>query len=179
MKKMIKIMGVAVMVVILATGCEKQRNSGSMMVKLTDAPGDYQEVNVEVIGLEVHYEKDINDEEKWVSLKVNEGVYDLLELQDNVTAVLADENELPIGEISQMRLILGKNNTVVVDNITYGLEMSSQDETGLKINVNGKVKAWKTMVLLIDFDAEKSIVQQGVGSYKLKPVIEVKSLIYI
>lgn len=179
MKNLLKISTIALFAIFALSNCQKRNNSGSMTVKMTDAPGDFQEVNVEVVALEIHYEKDVNGEERWVSLAVNQGVYDLLELQNNITAVLVDEDGLPVGKVTQMRLILGDANSVVVDNIQYGLKLSSQDETGLKINIDGRVKPHRTMEVVIDFDAGKSIVQEGTGAYRLKPVLEVKSLIYI
>lgn len=142
-------------------------------VKMTDAPGDYDSVNVEVIGTEIHYSGG-----GWTSLPTITGIYNLLDLQNDVTAVLVDPNIVPAGDIQQMRLILGAQNTVVVDSVSYPLALSSQDKTGLKINVNTSVYAGDSVEILIDFDAHQSIVEQGNGTYRLKPVVKLENVTF-
>lgn len=164
---------------LAATACNKENmNKGAMTVKMTDAPGLYAQVNVDIHSVEVHY-SDSSDSTSgsWVSLATNAGVYDLLQLQNNITAVLADSVELPVGKINQMRLILGTDNTVMLlDSSIVDLNLSSQMNTGLKFNLNTTIEPDKTVEVLIDFDAEKSIVVQGNGEIRLKPVIKVKSV---
>lgn len=169
---------IMLMSTLIFTNCQKQRNSGSMTVKMTDAPGDYQEVNVDIVAVEVHYEDEVNDGQEWVALNINSGIYNLLDLQNDVTVVLADEDEIPVGHVTQIRLILGDDNTIMVDGIVYDLALSSQDKTGLKLNVDAKVKKWKDLEIVIDFDAGESIVLEGNGTYRLKPVLKVESLEY-
>jgi hypothetical protein len=139
---------------------------------MKDAPGDFQQVNVEVLRVEVHH-----GASGWVMLPTNQGIYDLLTLQYNVTAVLVNQGTLPAGEIDQMRLILGSNNTVMVDSVYYPLATPGAQQSGLKINVNTDFAPDHTYELLIDFDARKSIVQQGSGNYSLKPVITLAGIV--
>ena len=98
-------------------GCKKQIDTGYMTVMMTDAPGDYLHVNVDVQRVEVHYANG-NSNADWVALNTHAGVYDLLALQHNATAVLAGNVQLPAGKITQMRLILGSNNTVMLKDST-------------------------------------------------------------
>lgn len=154
-----------------ALGCTKGGPS-QITVKMKDAPGDFQQVNVEVLRVEVHH-----GASGWVRLPTNQGIYDLLTLQYNVTAVLINQGILPAGEIDQMRLILGSNNTVMVDSVYYPLATPGAQQSGLKINVNADFAPDHTCELLIDFDAPKSIVQQGSGDYSLKPVITLAGIV--
>ena len=152
--------------------CKKDVSDGSISVSITDAPADYQEVNVEVIGLEVNHEK-----EGWLTIPIKAGIYNLLELQNNVTVLLADEVRIPTGAITQMRLILGTNNSLVSTTGTYSLKVPSGAETGLKVNVNQVIAPKGNLQIVLDFDAFASIVVQGNGSFSLKPVIKIKSVI--
>lgn len=145
-----------------------------MTVKMKDAPGDFQQVNVEVLQVEVHHAN-----QGWVSLPTNQGVYDLLTLQNDVTTVLVNQGTLPAGHIDQFRLVLGANNTVMVDSLIFPLATPSAQQSGLKINVNSDFAPNHTYEMLIDFDAAQSIVQQGNGSYLLKPVIGVAAVIQL
>jgi len=161
------IIGSFAILAVALTSCHKETNGTSKMtVKMTDAPGDFQQVNVEVLEVRVH------GGNGWVTLPTNPGVYDLLTLQDSVTAVLVNQGQLPAGHIDQFRLILGANNTVMVDSLVFPLQTPSAQQSGLKINVNGDFAPNETYELLIDFDAGESVVLQGNGSYLLKPVIK-------
>lgn len=154
--------------------CKKEEQRGAMTVKMTDAPADYLKVYVEVVGVQVHSETN-----GWMHLPVNVGIYNLLDLQNNASVILASNAQLPSGKINQMRLILGTNNSLVTLQGTFDLKVPSGDETGLKININETIMPNHTTVILLDFDAAASVVDKGNGSYSLKPVISVKSVTQI
>lgn len=139
-------------------------------MSLTDDPAAYDQVNVEVIEIEVH-----TDADGWTTVPVTDSIYNLLAFQGNNAAFLANA-VLPSGTLSQVRLILGTHNTVVIGTNTYPLLLSSQDETGLKININKNLVGGVTYDLLIDFDAGQSVVEEGNGSYRLKPVLTAEFL---
>ncbi|MDQ3071701.1 MAG: DUF4382 domain-containing protein [Bacteroidota bacterium] len=146
--------------------CQKNA-SYPIQVRMTDAPGDYDEVNIDLQSVEVHTEED-----GWVTLNTNKGIYDLTNLTNGTDVMIADD-ELPSGKISQVRLVLGTNNTLKVDSITYDLETPSAQQSGLKLQVHDDLEEGITYTLLLDFDAAKSIVERGNGTYALKPVIRV------
>lgn len=147
--------------------CQKDKNVNyaELTVKMKDAPSQYDEVKVEVTGVEIHQE-----DSGWYSVTVADSIYDLLLLQDSANATLGNLL-LPEGKISQIRLILGTQNTVTISGVSYPLTLSSQDETGLKLNVHQDIVSGVTYTLTIDFDAAQSIVEEGNGTYKLKPVL--------
>jgi len=156
---------------VIATGCKKEQGESRMTVKMVDAPGDFQQVNVDVQQVQVHH-----DGMGWVNLPTVAGVYDLLTLQNDVSATLVDVGTLPSGHINQFRLVLGANNTVMVDSVYYPLATPSAQQSGLKINLNADFVPDQLYQLIIDFDAQESIVIQGNGSYSLKPVIKVLAI---
>lgn len=174
--KFITVVLVFVSIAIITNSCKKENPQayGHMTVKMTDAPADYLEVNVQVIGLQVHHENS-----GWVTLPVNVGIYDLLDLQHNVTVALANNVQLPVGKISQIRLMLGSNNSLVTVQDTFALKVPSGEESGLKINLHETIQPHNIMEIVLDFDAAASIVDTGSGNYILKPVIKVKSVTQI
>lgn len=175
--KTIKIFA-AILCLVMLAACNKNAES-AMRVRMTDAPGDFQQVNVEVISVQVHYSNEKNEDKAWVSLATNAGIYDLLTLQNDITAVLAPDTKIPAGGIDQMRLVLGAKNTVMIDSLVFDLKTPSAMQSGLKFNINAFLQADETYDVLIDFDAAKSIVIEGNGSFSLKPVIRVESVIQI
>lgn len=146
---------------------ENGNDSARMSIKLVDDPGDYESVFVEVEDVVIKY----NGDETETSIDdVNAGIYDLLELTGGASVLLADD-EVPTGDISQIRLVLGDENTVVVNGETHPLQTPSAQQSGLKVQVNETLEAGVLYEFILDFDVEESIVVQGNGGYLLKPVI--------
>lgn len=153
---------------LLITSCnndDDQTAKYPYAVRLTDAPGPYDEVNVDIQGVEV-----MGEDGKTVILNVKKGIYNLLELSNGVDVLIATDS-LEMSKVTQIRLILGAENTVVLDNVTYPLSTPSAEQSGLKLQVNQSLKEGILYSVLLDFDANKSIVNLGNGGYQLKPVI--------
>jgi len=150
--------------------CKKTSNNPPnkypMQVRMTDTTGPYDAVLVDVKSVQVSSGNDSG----WISLFTNAGIYDLTKLVNGVDTFLAS-GTLPSARISQIRLILGTNNSVVVNGTSYPLKTPSAQQSGLKLNVNYTMVAGINYVVLLDFDAGRSIVKEGNGSYLLKPVI--------
>ena len=149
------------------------------MVKMTDAPGDYDEVNVEVLDVMIKGNSDSGDE-GWISIgdktQVGEGkIYDLLKLTGGANIMLTDSS-IPSGKLGQIRLVLGDENTIVVDGESFSLTTPSAQQSGLKLEVNQTLVGGTTYEFLLDFDVDKSIVATGSSKYILKPVIRVSTL---
>jgi hypothetical protein len=117
--------------------------------------------------------------------------------QTNCVLAQLGSASLPVGSYQQIRLLLvsnspaagtatpssnacagnGFNCVVLSDNSIHELQLSSQDNTGLKIPpgqiVGGpiQVMAGQSVDLNIDFNACASIVLEGNGTYRLKPTL--------
>lgn len=156
-------------VLLVMLSCAEDEKTARLQVWLTDAPGDYQEVNIDIQGVEIHTSG--NETEKgWQSVNVNQGVYDLLKLTNGLDTLLG-ELVLPAGKISQIRLKLGNNNSVKVNGNEFDLDTPSGQQSGLKLQVHETLAEGVTYKILLDFDVARSIVETGSGQYKLKPVI--------
>lgn len=161
------------------SACDSNTDEGSgtsqLQVRMTDAPGDYEEVNVEVVSVQVHREE-TDSEEGWITLdEIHPGIYNLLDFANGKDTLLASA-ELPAGSISQIRLILGDENTVKLKSgEVIDLKTPSGQTSGVKLSVNATLEEDVTYVMLLDFDAAKSVVAKGNGGYNLKPVIRVIS----
>ncbi|GGH70048.1 DUF4382 domain-containing protein [Phaeocystidibacter marisrubri] len=167
---MTTLFGAALMGLTLVSCSEEepttQNGTSTMNVKLTDAPGDYDQVNIDVQAVEIIYA----DSGKTTLNAIQPGIYDLLELNNGLDTLIATE-DIPSGEVSQIRLILGNNNTVMVDSVIYDLKTPSAQSSGLKIKFNETLIDGVEYSVTLDFDAARSIVLTGNGKYILKPVI--------
>ena len=95
--------------------CEDTQNA-RIEVWLTDDPGDFQEVNVDIQAVEVH-SSETDHERGWNSIGITPSVYNLLDLTNGKETFLGDL-DLPGGRLSQIRLKLGENNTIKVNDQT-------------------------------------------------------------
>ena len=167
MKKLM-IMAMAVVFGITLNSCSSDSNGSGKYaynVKMTDAPGPYDEVNIDLQAVEV-----IGNNGQSITLNTTAGIYNLLELSNGISTQIATS---ALGDVkaTQIRLLLGANNTVRLNGITYPLDTPSADQSGLKININQTLLENVENTILIDFDANTSVVETGAGTYKLKPVL--------
>ena len=153
----------------LFAACNKENGNSTLQVMLTDNPALYQEVNIDLVGVSVKLSKDTSN---WVELQPVPGVYNLLGLQNGVDTLIGTLT-LPTSVVKEIRLVLGPNNTIKDNGVTYPLTIPSGAESGLKIKIDKKLEA-TLETLIIDFDAALSIRKDGPGDYKLLPVLKIK-----
>lgn len=153
---------------ILYFSCKKEDKSVPVQILLTDNPTAYDEVNVEITGIQVKLSKDTSS---WISLETEQGIYNLLALQNGLTDTIAKGN-VPEGILKEVRFILGSKNTVKVNGDIKPLTIPGGGESGLKIKIDKHLgETLNTFVL--DFDAALSIKEENDG-FKLRPVIKIK-----
>ena len=164
----------------LLTSCDvsddgsSNSTTGTLQVYLTDAPGDYEAVwiDIEEVRIHVNDEDDLElEDEGWITISDNPKRVNLLDLTNGELEVLG-ETELEEGMYSQIRLILGEDNEIVKNGVTHSLDTPSAQQSGLKLNVHTEIEGGEVYTLLLDFDASRSIVEAGnSGKFLLKPVI--------
>ena len=158
-----------ILLLAILSGCSKTDISpGSVQLNfnLIDAPGDFQEVNIDIVSVKIIHNDSI------IELETNQGIYNLLEFVNGKDTLLVAD-EIPAGHLSQVRLVLGENNSVMVDSVLYDMKTPSAQQSGLKLNVHQEFVPGIQYEFTIDFDVDKSIVVTGNGKYNLKPVIRV------
>ncbi|MBK8727208.1 MAG: DUF4382 domain-containing protein [Holophagaceae bacterium] len=154
-------------------GCDDPGPSSQARVSvlLVDAPtADYKQINLDVQRVEIS-----EAGSGWITLGEPRRVIDLLTLTNGLTATLASGASLPPGHYTQLRLVLGAANTVMLnDSSLQALKVPSGQQTGIKLNVDVTVAIGTTKEIYIDFDAAHSIQVNGAGpggQYLLRPVI--------
>ncbi|CAM2192528.1 DUF4382 domain-containing protein [Paraburkholderia kururiensis] len=155
--------------------------TGTVNVQMTDAPScGFDHVYVTVSQVRINASSSAGDNDSgWTNITLaTPRKIDLLSLTNGTMATLGQAS-LPAGQYQQVRLVLTQNqgntvaNSVVVSGTTneQPLATPSATQSGLKIIRPFDVAANATVDLVLDFNACKSVVQQGNGSYTLKPVI--------
>lgn len=165
----------ALFTLLFISACTEDDNqTARLKITLVDNPGDFEAVNVDIQGVTVHTNEHAGEEDNgWVFLEnSNVGVRNLLDYTGGVELTLAD-TDFPAGRISQIRLLLGENNSVTIDGNTEPLETPSAQQSGLKLQVHETLKGGITYEFKLDFEAAQSVVITGTGTKILKPVINV------
>jgi hypothetical protein len=144
-----------------------------MNVRMTDAPGDFQSLSLVVQEVSVHRgDADSDSTSGWTVLSDGPQTYDLLNLRNGVFASVGMAKVLA-GHYTQIRLKLGSGSTVVIDGVSHPLTVPSGFQSGLKLVGSFDVPANGLLDVALDFDAGRSIVLSGTGSYSLKPTVRV------
>ncbi|HYL14298.1 MAG TPA: DUF4382 domain-containing protein [Terriglobales bacterium] len=163
--------------------------------------GPFSHVYVTITDVQINASANAADNDPgWIdlapNLKQNPQQVDLLAQASNqcFLAMLASGAQLQPGSYQQLRIFLANNATVVKSNVCAGtancvmlssdptnsplpLLLSSQAQTGLKIP-SGQIAGGQFVIapgetkdLNLDFSACASIIAQGNGQFRLKPVL--------
>lgn len=148
--------------------------NSQLQVRLTDAPGDYEGVYIDVEDIQVHRSGDDSvGETGWESLEgVRKGVYSLHELVNGKDTLIMD-GSIPSGYIGHLRLVLGDGNRLESGDTSYQLSVSPAWESGLEIGQ--ELSEGAVYTFLLDVDVARSVVppaEEG-EPYRLDPVVRV------
>lgn len=148
---------------------------GKLEVWLHDAPTDLDEVQIYVERVEIGKQG-----EGWVILGEPKKHFDLLRLTNGNYEILGADLLEP-GRYHQLRLIVsGQESYVVEGGEERTLFIPSGEQTGVKLPIDIEITEDSHYVLLLDFDAERSLVRPGSGGqpadFLLKPVIRTTHL---
>jgi hypothetical protein len=199
MKTIKNFLGLASVVIVMAlvlSACTKSGINGnsSVAVFLTDGPGDFDAVNIDIQKVEVKVDKDekhkrddnrngLDDDKddhlkrkddfgEWIDLNFTPKIIDVLSLRNGIETQLGTAN-IDAGTVRKIRITLGTQNSVVKGSVKYDLLMDSQTSNFLYIKLfdnhrergnRNDVKVW------VDFDIASSIVEAN-GKFYLKPVL--------
>src|SRR5512147_954292 len=180
---------VMALLLVVMYGCSSNSSTneqtGTLSVSLTDAAaGGFDAVNVTVSKVRVHQSSSANEnDDGWSEITLSPArKINLLNLTNGVLEDLG-QTSLPAGHYTQLRLVLSANtgttlaNSVVLSGTTTTAEIPlvtpSAVQSGIKLINEFDVGAGQRVDLVLDFDALKSVVLRGNGTYALKPVIRV------
>lgn len=172
MKPALFLLSLSTLIITLLSCNKDDGDTTQLNIHLTDNPYNATEVNVDIEQVRVKFSEDDDDEKGWTDLSTRAGIYNLLDFQNGIDTLIASAT-VPTRPLKEIRFVLGSDNSIMIDNVLYPLTIPSGSASGLKIKINKPLRAGIDSVL-IDFDAAVSVVQEGNGDYKLKPVLRVK-----
>ena len=170
MKNFSKLIILALVAFLGACNNDDSDNPGAnpvLSVKLVDAPAGYDAVNVEILSMSA------NMGNGWIDFPAeNPGIYNLLDFTNGNTLLLIGDTAIAPGAMTELRLILGTDNSVIVDFNTYELQTPSGQTSGYKVKMDPQVLEPDGLYrLVIDFDVNESVHATGNNKYMLKPLV--------
>lgn len=154
-------------------------DSARVTLRLTDAPGDLSEANVQIRQVYLVGEGGDSLRNRLV-LYDGGGTFNLLTLSGGATAELARDVVVPAGTYSQVRIVIGDATIRTREGATFStasntLQCPSCAQSGLKVKLpGGAVRLDEdTNVLLLDFDVSQSFGRQAgrSGRWVMRPVV--------
>lgn len=152
------------------SGCISE-GKGTLILQITDAPGDLNitEALVTISQIRVHFAgiNDSNISGEWITVVEESQTFDLITLI-NATDFLGEAN-LSAGWYTQIRLNVDQT-LLTIDGEQHNMKIPSKT---VKLIKPWKIDDNETLILILDFDVQKSVHQTGNGKYIFKPTIKV------
>ncbi|GAA3644229.1 DUF4382 domain-containing protein [Flavivirga jejuensis] len=146
----------------------------TITIKLVDESGNFEAVNVDVVDVMV---KMNDDKSEWIPLDLNAKTLNSLNLTKGTNKVLVNKSAIPAGNLKQIKLVLGDNNTIVFKNgfdidETLDLKTTMAQRSGLKLKLDALIEAGFTYDFVLDLNVDKSVVFSGKpGNISLSPIM--------
>jgi hypothetical protein len=186
----------AAAIALSAQGCSDSSAGGTgvMQIKVTDAPSDYIE-SAQIYVSRVYIQGGEEDDAARIDLfndPANPKSFDLLDLQNGITAELTEEMTVPAGEYHQLRLIVDSARVTLKAPYTFNsggntalLFVPSGMQTGIKVTLDESLDLGndEVMIVLVDIDVDENFVimgnpltTAGIDEVKFTPVLKQKQL---
>lgn len=168
---------IAFCLIFVLASCTKDPsiNATRLQIKLTDAPMDTRaeaivisEFNVDIQKIEVSATDSLGENEDWVTLDFNGGVYNILPLTNGKSKQIADQY-FPAGILRRLRVHYGNNSSISIRNgEPRELILEPGYENGVEYEVNTTLYPHYISSIMIDINAQLSLYEQN-GNYFFKP----------
>ena len=150
-------------------------NATRLQIKLTDAPMNTRaaeivitEFNIDIQKVEVSATDSLGENEDWVTLDFNGGVYNILPLTNGKSKQIADQY-FPAGVLRRLRVYYGNNSSISIRNgDSQKLILEPGYEDGVEYEVNTTLYPHYISSIMIDINAALSLYEQN-GNYFFRP----------
>ncbi|UCS95715.1 DUF4382 domain-containing protein [Echinicola marina] len=154
---------------------EANKKRSLVNIYLIDAPGDFDQVWLEILRVEVFLEEGNNEgQEGWVP-------FDYIPLSNmvNVSALVAESQlilgrgELPFGRIGQIKMVLGDEHYLIKEEERIPLALAADLDSEIILDTQYDLRGGNSYDIYLDMDLSRSIraAPNVEGNYLLNPVI--------
>ena len=159
------------LIVISFTSCTKESLNESsskttISVVLNGNNSKYDEVWIEVTNVLVKVIDDESVPDCWLSLKTTDNpINHLIDISKTTNLNLVTGLNIPEGTIYEIKLVIGNNNTVVIDGKPVNLTTNSVYQSGLVSRIEKNLDSNTHYRFNLEFDTYNSILETQVENY--------------
>lgn len=173
MKKLMMVLAVSTVLASSLTSCKKDGNDtkgNSFKVRMTDGPGDYAQLNVQITSVDVY-----SSNGEWINLSSQTKSVNVLSLTNGMEMELANSTNITAGVYTKLRITFSPQASIALvgggSSVTLNWVGGTQQ---VEIDINKEVSASAGANLLVDFNVAESVTELS-GVFNLNPVITIIS----
>ena len=136
----------------------KDSNLAVVSVKLKSSTGELDKVYIEIEDVQLRVKDNFDTANAWVSLNaINKGTYNVYDLRGESELLLVDNFEIESTYIYEIRLVLGNNNFIDLNNTLHSLDVSTLGNATPSNLVRTELVKHRFYDFVIDIDIDKSV----------------------
>lgn len=158
----IKPIFLALIILVFFTNCAKEElendsQFSNVSVKIKTVSSDVNKVFIDILDVQLKLNQEENTSAAWLSLEaINNGIHNTSHLNNNAL-LLVDNFMVEAGFIYGIRLILGDNNFMDIDNVLYSLDVSDLGNANPTNTVSTQLQPNKSYDFVIELNVDQSI----------------------
>jgi len=130
----------------------------AITVKLKGAQDNLQNLLIDIQDVQLLIGTDALDTSNWMSLNaINKGVYNVSQLNHDNELLLVDAMIIPSGQVYKIKLVLGDENAIVLNNQTQLLESDAEELSSSNV-VSKNLESNKNYEFTLEFESDNSII---------------------
>lgn len=127
-------------------------------MKLKSTTGSLDKVYIDIEDVQLKVKENGNLADAWLSLNaINQGVHDACSLGGNNLLLLVDDMEIEASYIYEIRLVLGDNNFMDINNVLHNLDVINFGNANPSNLIRTQLDNKRRYDFVIDMDIDKSV----------------------
>lgn len=150
-------------VVLLATSCSKDdiqdnNQSTQITVKLKSSNQSLSKVYLDIEDIQIRTVENPDNTSSWKSLNtINQGVFNVSDFKEDNTLLLVDDFEVEATFVYEIRLVLGDNNFMDINNVLHSLDVTTLGNSKPSNLIATQLNSKRRYDMVIDIDLGESI----------------------
>lgn len=148
----------------------------NLSVTLESSMANYDALNVEIADVLLKTKDNGSAPDCWISLNANNvGTVNLMDLTNGSDLLLVSDLPVKVGEIYEVKLVLGNNNSVVINGDTFKVSAPENHQTGLSVPSTHFLNGGNNYTIHLTVNTQDAIIENTVNDYKyLQPSMNVE-----
>lgn len=145
------------------TSCSKEELENdaqltNVSVKLKTVTSELKKVYIDIDDIQLKVRQEGNTPATWLSLEaINNGIHNTSDLNNENALLLVDNFSVKAGYIYGIRLVLGENNFMDIDNVLHSLDVSDLGNSNPANTFSIQLEPNKYYDFLIELNVDQSI----------------------